>query len=440
MAITIRAESLSKDYQLGATTGVAYGRLTESLWNSLTRPFSAHAGRGRKAERIWALRDVSFNVHEGDVVGIVGRNGAGKTTLLRLLSRITEPTSGRAHIYGRVGSLLEVGTGFHPELTGRENIFLSGAILGMRKAEIRRKLDEIVDFSGVERFIDTPVKRYSSGMYVRLAFSVAAHLQPEILLIDEVLAVGDAAFQKKSLGKMSEVAHEGRTVLFVSHGMGAVRSLCTSAIWLENGRVAASGSAADVVSAYLDDVLEVSDVHRELNTQPFQRHPLEIEDVVLFDSGGRPTSRFPFGSDICVEVRYSARDRIEHPHFWIGIGEDSSIFGAINLLDGGAPGAIEGRGRLRCLFRNVTILPRFYNVFLGVQDETTVSDLVSARTVAHLEVTGEADEIGFDHETATAVLRSCAPVVFPYEWQHPDGSRVEVDPAATAKEADGLDR
>ena len=202
-------------------------------------------------EEFWALDDVSFGVGRGEVVGIIGRNGAGKSTLLKILSRITEPTRGRVRIKGRVASLLEVGTGFHPELTGRENVYLNGAILGMSRAEIRRKFDEIVAFAGVERFLDTPVKRYSSGMYVRLAFAVAAHLEPEILVVDEVLAVGDAEFQKKCLGKMQDVSRDGRTVLFVSHNMLAVQRLCSRALYLENGQLKASGRVADIVANYL---------------------------------------------------------------------------------------------------------------------------------------------------------------------------------------------
>src|SRR5947199_5773118 len=200
------------------------------------------------ADEVWALRGVSFEVKQGEILGIIGRNGAGKSTLLKILSRVTSPTKGEARIKGRIASLLEVGTGFHPELTGRENIFLNGAILGMTKAEIRTKLDEIVAFAEIEKFLDTPVKRYSSGMYVRLAFAVAAHLEPEILLVDEVLAVGDAAFQKKCLGKMSDVAKQGRTVLFVSHNMVAVRSLCRRVLWLEGGQIVESGQSGSVVS------------------------------------------------------------------------------------------------------------------------------------------------------------------------------------------------
>jgi lipopolysaccharide transport system ATP-binding protein len=220
--------------------------LAETILSRLKNPL-----RRPRTETFWALQDVSFEVKKGDVVGIIGRNGAGKSTLLKVLSRITEPTRGEVDVYGRVGSLLEVGTGFHPELTGRENIYLNGAILGMTKGEIRRQFDAIVDFAGVEQFIDTPVKRFSSGMYVRLAFAVAAHLNPEILIVDEVLAVGDAEFQKKCLGKMKDVAGHGRTVLFVSHNVSAIKDLCNKGIYLASGRVAATGEIDTAIKAYL---------------------------------------------------------------------------------------------------------------------------------------------------------------------------------------------
>ena len=258
MKPAIRVENLSKEYRLGAAQGAGYRTLRESLsgaargaWGRVRR-FSpaADARPTAEADRFWALDDVSFDVEPGEVVGIIGRNGAGKSTLLKILSRITEPTDGRVVVRGRVGSLLEVGTGFHPELTGRENIFMNGSILGMSRRDISCKFDEIVAFAEVEKFLDTPVKRYSSGMYVRLAFAVAAHLHPEILLVDEVLAVGDAGFQKKCLGKMHDVAQAGRTVLFVSHSMAAVRALCSRAILLREGQIQQVGDVGDVVASY----------------------------------------------------------------------------------------------------------------------------------------------------------------------------------------------
>ena len=259
MSSVISVENLSKKYIIGHQRQERYTALRDVLANGakrfahkLTHPFAAPLNDPTH-EEFWALKDVSFNIQQGDRVGIIGRNGAGKSTLLKILSRITEPTSGKISIKGRVASLLEVGTGFHPELSGRENIFLNGAILGMSKAEIKSKFDEIVAFAEVEKFLDTPVKRYSSGMYVRLAFAVAAHLEPEILIVDEVLAVGDAQFQKKCMGKMESAGREGRTVLFVSHNMVALKSLCERAIWLDAGSIVENGRAEDVVSHYLDN-------------------------------------------------------------------------------------------------------------------------------------------------------------------------------------------
>ena len=255
----IRVDGLSKQYRIGSKHR-GYKTLRDTLAETLVSPFRRAQkllrgqayGAAELDETIWALKEVSFEIKRGEVVGIIGRNGAGKTTLLKILSRITEPTEGYAEIRGRVGSLLEVGTGFHPELTGRENIYLNGAILGMKKAEIEGKFDQIVDFAEIDKFIDTPVKHYSSGMYVRLAFAVAAHLEPEILLVDEVLAVGDAAFQKKCLGKMESVAKQGRTVLFVSHNMVAIQNLCSTVVLLDAGEVVSNGPTMPVISSYIE--------------------------------------------------------------------------------------------------------------------------------------------------------------------------------------------
>ncbi|WP_333819582.1 ABC transporter ATP-binding protein [Ohtaekwangia sp.] len=256
----IRIENISKQYRLGKIGTGSFAHDVNRLWHKMRGKEDPYLRIGEENDRtrkgdseyVWALRDVSFDVMQGEVLGIVGRNGAGKSTLLKILSRTTSPTTGNIKIKGRIASLLEVGTGFHPELTGKENIFLNGAILGMTKREIKSKFDEIVDFAGVEKYIDTPVKRYSSGMYVRLAFAVAAHLDPEILIVDEVLAVGDAEFQKKAMGKMQDVSRgQGRTVLFVSHNMGAIKSLCTNGVFMKNGTVVMKSSIEDVVTRYL---------------------------------------------------------------------------------------------------------------------------------------------------------------------------------------------
>jgi lipopolysaccharide transport system ATP-binding protein len=273
----------------------------------------------------WSLRDVSFRVQPGEVVGLVGRNGAGKSTLLKILSRITEPTRGRVRLRGRVASLLEVGTGFHPELTGRENIYLNGAILGMKRAEITAKFHEIVDFAEIGAFLDTPVKRYSSGMFVRLAFAVAAHLEPEILLIDEVLAVGDAAFQKKCLGKMDEVAHQhGRTVFFVSHNLGAVRSLCTTAVLLEEGRVAHHGSPEEVISKYLAGAIPAEQEANgrrkwpDVGTAP-GNDEIRLSQIVLRDTNGIVRASFEARQSIEIELQYRVLRRIRGTRFYVSV-------------------------------------------------------------------------------------------------------------------------
>jgi lipopolysaccharide transport system ATP-binding protein len=294
-----------------------YYTFRDTLTNIVLAPFRRLRRVGKQPkedEIIWALKDVSFEVKHGEVVGIIGRNGAGKTTFLKILSRITEPTEGQAVIHGRVGSLLEVGTGFHPELTGRENIFLNGAILGMRKTEIERKFDEIVAFAEIEKFMDTPVKRYSSGMYVRLAFAVAAHLEPEILLVDEVLAVGDAVFQKKCLGKMDDVAKEGRTVLFVSHNMGMIRSLCERCILLSDGQQVMDDEPAQVISYYLSSGLYDNNAEGEIHWTDSADAPgseeMKLRSIRLLGPTGDVQGTFEVDKPIIVEITYEVRKRL----------------------------------------------------------------------------------------------------------------------------------
>lgn len=309
-AIAVRVEGLGKRYKLGALD--PYKTLRDQL--AQLHLLARRDGGARVAPKeLWALRDVSFELHQGEVLGIIGRNGAGKSTLLKILSRITRPTAGRAEIHGRVGALLEVGTGFHPELTGRENIFMSGSILGMGRVDIQQRFDEIVEFAGVEDFLDTPVKRYSSGMRVRLGFAVAAHLEPEILVIDEVLAVGDAAFQKKCLGRMSNVATEGRTVLFVSHQMETILGLCPHTMRLHNGTIADMGPTRDVVETYLADSVGDAEAGGALLDRPRPRGTdtrLRMTRIDFVQEGGRNAAMLMCGEPAVIRVHYEAYERI----------------------------------------------------------------------------------------------------------------------------------
>jgi lipopolysaccharide transport system ATP-binding protein len=389
MAPIVEVRNLSKQYHLGGAPHAENFR--EFLVRSLQRPWRAMRGMSRLApsrgqETFWALRDVSFDVEEGEVVGIIGRNGAGKSTLLKIISRITDPTEGYARLRGRMASLLEVGTGFHPELTGRENIFLNGAILGMRKAEIVAKFDEIVAFSEIEKFLDTPVKHYSSGMYVRLAFSVAAHLNPEILVVDEVLAVGDVAFQKKCLGKMGEVSRGGRTVLFVSHNMGAVEALCQRGIVLNQGSVAFTGPAKDAVQYYLHNVHEPQ--------SGSQGHIVNLADAAgrskksrrllhkmeLYVDGDRPLNgSMRIGSPLKIRIHFP----LENPtaSFDVGLGFDNlyglRVFTAHSLFEPDrSHGEIVGPQVFVCDIPSLPLVPGEYTLRVWLDIGHVEADLV----------------------------------------------------------------
>ena len=311
MSTVIKVENLSKQYRLGDVGTGSMAHDVNRAWHKLRGKEDPYLKIGESNDRtkkgnseyVWALKDINFEVKQGEVLGIIGRNGAGKSTLLKILSRTTTPTTGSVKIRGRVASLLEVGTGFHPELSGRENIFLNGAIMGMTKHEIKRKFDEIVDFAGVERYIDTPVKRYSSGMYVRLAFGVAAHLEPEILIVDEVLAVGDAEFQKKALGKMQDVSEkEGRTVLFVSHNMGAMATICQTGIYMQNGSIAAQGQIDAIVENYLLFGQKNVGVSNFKNTYDNKQKDAIVESIRLIDIKGNNIDLLGTSDEIIVEV------------------------------------------------------------------------------------------------------------------------------------------
>jgi len=412
--IAVRVENLGKLYRIGQIVG--YSTLRESLTNAVAAPFrwlrrteDRRQKTGQKTDdgrretdsscppssvsgppnTIWALKDVSFEVKRGEAVGIIGKNGSGKTTILKILSRITAPTEGYAEIRGRVGSLLEVGTGFHPELTGRENIYLNGAVIGMKRAEVKQKFDEIVAFSEIEKFLDTPVKRYSSGMYVRLAFAVAAHLEPDILIVDEVLAVGDAAFQKKCLGKMGAVATEGRTVVFVSHNMAAVQELCQRAILLREGQIAEDNSARKVVSDYLSAQsdsssgdMDVSDPLLRRNSLPNSR--FRWTRVTITDSGGRVTGLLKFGEPFEIVLQGAAEAELEEVRAGFSI---DSVLGVCLFnsfqIDNGIPARIPaGQVRFRVRMDPNLLAPGLYTISLGASSDGVIDFLPTTLQVS----------------------------------------------------------
>jgi lipopolysaccharide transport system ATP-binding protein len=398
MDTVIKVENLSKKYLIGHQQD-RYLTLRDTMaqkardWGTrFLHPFRASSGEPMgnlsTTEEFWALRDVSFEVKQGDRVGIIGRNGAGKSTLLKLLSRITEPTTGRITIDGRVASLLEVGTGFHPELTGRENIFLNGAVLGMTKAEIKKKFAEIVAFSEVEKFLDTPVKRYSSGMYVRLAFAVAAHLEPEILIVDEVLAVGDAQFQKKCLGKMQEVGKEGRTVLFVSHNMAAVENLCSIGMVLNQGAKVFQGEVAQAVNKYSNSF--VSDISTNLNQRTDRKGKgrVRITQLNIEDTLGNRNISFPIGSELSFQIDYQGSEEVRNPRVIIGVYDNMGA--GITRLDteitGGVPTVLPKTGCIVCTTKEMNLSPGRYLINIAFFSSDEMEDyLVSA---AFLDITG----------------------------------------------------
>lgn len=371
----IRAERLGKCYRLRAAARPPYRTLRDALIRGLRGGWWSRRPPTNDRD-YWALQDVSFEIDHGEVIGIIGRNGAGKSTLLKILARITPPTAGRAEIYGRIGSLLEVGTGFHPELTGRENIFLNGQILGMRRDEIARRFDEIVDFAEIERFLDTPVKHYSSGMYMRLAFAVAAHLDPEILIVDEVLAVGDAAFQEKCLGKMDQVRGSGRTILFVSHNMGAIERLCARTLVLEAGRVAYLGPTRGAVAHYLAGTRAASASWARTTPAPAGPHFLRLE---LCDEQGAPCPAPTSANRVGVAIDFklpAARSGLSLGLALLGPTK-SPVFATSPTDDGIAMPTAAGTYRLRVLFPEGILMPKQYSIGATLYDSSEIHDAQS---------------------------------------------------------------
>jgi lipopolysaccharide transport system ATP-binding protein len=384
--IAIEVAGLGKEYHIGGPQK-SYYRLTDQLADIVGAPFrragkllrGQSSGAAELDETIWAIKDISFQINTGEVVGIIGRNGAGKSTLLKILSGITDPTQGYADLYGRIGALLEVGTGFHPELTGRENISLYGAILGMRRAEIERKLDEIVAFAEIDKFLDTPVKHYSSGMYVRLAFSVAAHLEPEILLVDEVLAVGDMAFQRKCLGKMDDVAQDGRTVVFVSHNMGLLQQLCERGIFLQQGAVHTDGTIAEAIDAYLQTLEQVQMLGLSQRTD---RKGLGKVRLI----GADVTN----GSSAILRTGYPARFVFQVNGLIPGIACNFNVYDTIgqpvtsfqSRVRGPEDSSDPGNGlKFVCDLDELLLLPGRYRVDVAIIGDNRLQDFVEAATV-----------------------------------------------------------
>jgi lipopolysaccharide transport system ATP-binding protein len=417
----IEVEHLSKCYRIGAMRE-PYLSLREELAKKTRRissAFSRAFGKGQAGPSgsetdFWALNDVNFSVQEGEAVGIIGRNGAGKSTLLKILSQITPPTKGQITMRGRVASLLEVGTGFHPELTGRENIFLNGAILGMRRDEIRRKFDEIVAFAEIEKFLDTPVKRYSSGMYVRLAFAVAAHLEPEILIVDEVLAVGDAQFQKKCLGKMSDISKGGRTVLFVSHNMTAVTRLCNQAFLLSDGRIIKSGSSQDIVQAYLKEIDRGENGRISINsTQAIGDCKVRITQIMFLDSEGKVLLAPKTGDNCALCFRYRTADvpiKVEFAFGLLNSAGEYCLHCSTNTIDKILI-LSKTEGWIICSFNKLPLVNGIYHVNYLIQ--TFGGDILEHRQNAcEIEVSN-----GDFYGTGRLPHYSLGPVVIDYRYE-----------------------
>lgn len=427
MSVVIRVENLTKKYILRHEAGHSYVALRDVISGSVKRVIKKEKTRATK-EEFYALNDVSFELKKGERVGVIGRNGAGKSTLLKVLSRITEPTSGRVSLKGRVASLLEVGTGFHPELTGRENIFLNGSILGMGKQEIRRKFDEIVDFAEVEKFLDTPVKRYSSGMYVRLAFAVAAHMEPEILIVDEVLAVGDAEFQKKCLGKMNDVSKsDGRTVIFVSHNMGAINALCSSAILLDKGRIKANGNTEMITGMYFGGGF--AEEGEFIVGKAGNHEKVIIERVILRNDKGTALNNFHFGESISVEVELNSLEEFDKPYLWLGIKNGRGpVTAATGMVDGFRPDKfVKGKNIVKCTFLNAPLMPGQYSINMGIRASDGLTLITESKDVAIFSISTVLSEVGLNGGLADTLASDTVSPVIPYEWEFEGNKKYKFD-------------
>lgn len=414
MPPVIRFENVSKQYR----TGAGRGSIREAIGSLPRRALRSGALEKDRSEHVWALRNLSFELEPGQILGLIGRNGAGKTTALKLLSRVVRPTHGRIDVSGRISALIELGAGFHPDLTGRENVYLNGVILGMSRKEIDAKFDQIVAFAEIDRFIDTPVKRYSSGMYARLGFAVAAFSDPDVLLIDEVLAVGDVGFQRKCYDFLHAFVSRGRTAVFVSHSMYVLEQLCNRLIWLDHGDVIQDGAPGAVLPAYLDRVDE-----QVAGATPGQSwgNQISIGPATFSDAEGQPRSTFTTGEDVVAKVPYNVGREVERPHFNLGIlGPDGTglLFTANMLVDGAAPEAIDGSGLVRCRFKSVPLMPRAYSLWGEVWAGDRSRLLADWQRLGGFRVLGETDAVSPVNERGSVWhSRADAPIHVAYEWQ-----------------------
>jgi lipopolysaccharide transport system ATP-binding protein len=409
MAPALTFDGVSKHFR-GAR---AYRSLRDDLASVFRRSRDENG-----AAVVRALDEVSFDIHEGEALGLIGPNGAGKTTALKLASRISYPTSGRIRVRGRVGALIEVGTGLHPELTGRENVHLYGRILGLTRRDIRRRFDEIVAFADIGPALEQPVKQFSSGMQLRLGFALAAHLEPDVLLVDEAIAVGDLGFQYRCVERMTELVREGRTLVFVSHDMSAIETLCARAVWLESGRVGADGLARDVVHDYIRWV-QATRLEADRGGAPAVGDRLVISRVSLHDADGREVTGVRAGESLTARFHYRALEPIAKPSFSVGLSDGRHFFTlASMLIDGEVPALLEGEGHVDCVFDGLPLFPRTYELWASVRGEGGFGDLVDWQRLRLFEITDEVTGGG-----ASAVTHSLltAPVRLPYSWRVVDG-------------------
>jgi ABC-type polysaccharide/polyol phosphate transport system ATPase subunit len=414
LSAAVTFEEVSKRYRVGG--GSRYSSLRADVARVLSGAAAGPRRKGPSFTEIAALDNVSFEVRAGDSFALIGLNGAGKSTALKIISRITYPTSGRVRVRGRVGALIEVGAGIHPELSGRENIWFHGQILGMSQEEVRRQFDAIVDFSELEHMLDAPVKMYSSGMQMRLGFAIASHLNPEVFLVDEALAVGDAGFQAKCVERMTGLVNEGRTLLFVSHNLSAVEAVCRKAVLLRDGKVVADGPAKAVVKTYLN---AIDTEHRERldaqATAPVSRY-IDLDTVTC--AGGDGTERYAFatGEDIIVRLGVRAKSPIVRPHFSIGItdGRAGNLVLASMLVDGGAPDRLEGRSEISCKLRAVPLLPRVYQLWCSVRGEHAYGDLLDWQPIGSFRIT---EAPAGEGPLANTHKAADGPVYVAHEWR-----------------------